>query len=95
MMFLKGFITGFAGIAVYMLAFNYSLAALLRKNPKFPKLLYAISYLIRYAVLGAGIYFFLIYKIGSPLGLLAGIIAGTAGYAHLRISKIKGQAPTI
>ena len=94
-MLFKGFITGLAGIAVYMLAFNYSLSALMRRDPKFPKLLYAISYLVRYAVLGCGIYFFLIFKIGSPLGLLAGIIAGTAGYAHLRISKIKVQAPTI
>jgi len=94
MMFSKGFIVGLAGIAVYMLAFNYSLSALMRRNPKFPKLLYALSYLVRYAFLGAGIYLFLIYKLGSPLGLLAGIIVGTAGYAHLRISKLKRQVPT-
>ena len=93
MMFFKGFFVGLAGIAVYMFAFNYSLSALMRHNPKFPKLLYALSYLVRYAFLGAAIYIFLIYKLGSPLGLLAGIIVGTAGYAQLRISKIKAQAP--
>ena len=88
-MFLKGFIIGFAGIAGYMLAFNYSLAALLSRHPRFPKLLYAISYLVRYTVLGACIYVFLIYRLGSALGLLAGIIVGTAGYAHLRIRGIR------
>jgi hypothetical protein len=95
MMFFKGFIIGLLGIAAYMMAFNYSLAALLRNHPQFPKLLYALSYLVRYVLLGAGIYCFLIYRVGSAIGLLAGIIVGTAGYAHFRIREIKRQVPPL
>ncbi len=88
-MFLKGFVIGVTGMAAYMAAFQYSLGAIMRSNPRFPKLLYALSYVARYFLLGVCVYFFLKYKLGSILGLLAGIIAGTLGYAQLHVKKIK------
>jgi predicted branched-subunit amino acid permease len=90
-MFFKGFIIGFAGIAAYLWVFHHSLGAIMGHNPRFPKFIYAVSYLLRFALMGLFIYLFLKYRVGSTVGLLAGIVAGTIGYTQFNLKKIKPE----
>ena len=79
-MFVKGVIFGLVAVGVNFGLLYFGVRRMMRRQSRWARLLTALSYPARYLVFGALIYLFLRFRLGSILGLFAGVTVGIIAF---------------
>ena len=79
-MFIKGLIFGLVAVGVNFGLLYWGVRWMMRRQTRAARLLTVLSYAARYLVFGALIFLFLRLRLGSVLGLFAGVTAGIAAF---------------
>jgi hypothetical protein len=96
-LFVKGVVFGLVAVALNFGMLYVGVHWMMRRQSRAARLLSALSYAARYLVLGALIFLFLRFRLGSIWGLLAGLTAGIAAFlvwqgvyaAHRRSDRVQ------
>jgi hypothetical protein len=75
-LFAKGLVYGTLVGCLNMLLLYLILKHMVAKTKRFAAFAFVLSFVVRYAILGALVYVFLRFGWGSPLGLLVGLSVG-------------------
>ena len=75
-MFVKGLFFGLVAVGVNYALLYFGVRWMMRRQARAARLLTVLSYAARYLVFGALIYLFLRFRLGSVVGLLAGVTVG-------------------
>jgi len=79
-LFVKGLIFGLVAVGVNFGLLYVGVRWMMQRQSRSARLLTALSYAVRYLVFGALIYLFLRYRLGSVLGLFAGVTVGIIAF---------------
>jgi hypothetical protein len=79
-MLVKGLIFGLVAVGVNFGLLYWGVRWMMRRQTRAARLLTALSYAVRYLAFGALIFLFLRLRLGSVLGLFAGVTAGIAAF---------------
>jgi len=74
--FVKGLFFGLVAVGVNYALLYFGVRWMMRRQARAARLLTVLSYAARYLVFGALIYLFLRFRLGSVVGLLAGVTVG-------------------
>jgi hypothetical protein len=78
--FVTGLIFGLVAAGINFLMLYLGVHWMMRRQTHAARLLTVLSYAARYLVFGALIFLFLRFRLGSVMGLFAGVTAGMVGY---------------
>jgi hypothetical protein len=79
-LFLKGLACGLVATGGNFALLYWATRSMLRRQSRAAQILIPLMYLARYVVLGGTVFLFLRFRLGSVLGLLAGVTIGIAGF---------------
>ena len=79
-MFVKGIVFGLVAVGVNFAMLYWGIRWMMRRQTSAARLLTVLSYAARYLVFGALIYLFLRFRLGSILGLFAGVTVGIIAF---------------
>jgi hypothetical protein len=74
--FVKGLFFGLLAVGVNYALLYFGVRWMMRRQARSARLLTVLSYAARYLAFGALIYLFLRFRLGSVVGLLAGVTVG-------------------
>ena len=79
-MFIKGLIFGLVAVGVNFAMLYWGVRWMMRRQTHAARLLTVLSYAARYLVFGALLFLFLRLRIGSVVGLFAGVTVGIVAF---------------